>query len=417
MDWQTTIENATEKKKFGTDGSFGIQGLENIFNSLSVKRKLQDDDLELLLENFSKFRKSEKPIFSQFEDLMCRYPTLNEMIVDKLNNQDLAELKQASQEISTVLNNSKAIWIRLIQSHVGNINELRNWTWKLVVEKTPTPIVKDLAVAVREFFKSYPDKIIKQHIGCQFSPLHIATSQCDFQLCKHIMRRLTKTNNKNPRGLWYGSALHVAAEKGHFEIFKFLLEKSADVNPLCENRWTPFHLAAKNGHLDVCRLIMMKLRNTKTALENKNPAGKHGMTPLHFATMNGHFYICKLIIANAWNKNPENFCKDTPLHLAAENGHLNIVKLLIGNAKEKMPLNARGLTPLHVAAENNHGEICLFLLESILGNFDFLQSVKIGKESDFCKIVLNSIIEKEEIESFEDSPEMIKRTVYTLNPF
>ena len=176
-------------------------------------------------------------------------------------------------------------------------------------------------------------------------------------------------------------------------------------------------MAAKNGHLDVCRLIMMKLKNTKTALKNKNPAGKLGMTPLHFATMNGHFDICKLIIANAWNKNPENFCRDTPLHLAAENGHLNIVKLLIGNAKEKMPLNARGLTPLHVAAENNHGEICLFLLESILGNLDFLQSVKIGKESDFCKIVLNSSIEKEEIESFEDSPKMAKCTVYTLNPF
>ena len=80
MDWQTTIENATKKKKFGTDGSFGIQGLENIFNTLSVKRKLQDDDLELLLENFSKFRKSENPIFSQFEDLMCRYPTLNEIV-------------------------------------------------------------------------------------------------------------------------------------------------------------------------------------------------------------------------------------------------------------------------------------------------------------------------------------------------
>lgn len=384
MDWQTTIENATKKKKFGTDGSFGIQGLENIFNTLSVKRKLQDDDLELLLENFSKFRKSEKPIFSQFEDLMCRYPTLNEMIVDKLNNQDLAELKQASQEISTVLNNSKAIWIRLIKSHIGNI---KYNAWQLVVEKTPTPIVRDLAVAVREFFNIYPEKFIQQHIGLQFSPLHIAAAQCNLQLCKHIMRRLTKTDNKNPRGIWSGStALHVAAEKGHFEIFKFLLEKSTDVNPLCENRWTPFHLAAKNGHLNVCRLIMMKLKNTKTALKNKNPAGQLGMTPLHFATMNGHFDICKLIIANAWNKNPENFCRDTPLHLAAENGHLNIVKLLIGNAKEKMPVNARGLTPLHVAAETNHGEICLFLFENIFG-----KSVEIGKESDLCKVVLNSI--------------------------
>ena len=375
MDWETTIENATKKKKLGADGSFGIQGLENIFKTLSVKRKLQDDDLVFLLENFSKFRKSEKPIFSQFENLMCRFPTLNEMIVNKLNNQDLAVLKQASQEISTVLNNSKAIWIRLIQSHVGNINKYPE-TWKLVVEKTPAPIVKDLAVAVRKFFKSHPDRITKRHgpIGWQFSPLGIVTSQCDLQLCKHIMRRLTNTNNKNPRNFWsVSAALHHAAEKGHFEMFKLFLEKSAelDVNPLCEKRWTPFHLAAKNGHLDVCRL-----KNTKTTFKNKNPASKLGMTPLNLATMNGHFDICKLIIANAWNQNPENFCRDTPLHLAAENGHLNTVKLLIGNVKEKMPLNARGLTPLHVAAENNHREICLFLLESNLEDLDFLQSVK-----------------------------------------
>jgi hypothetical protein len=159
---------------------------------------------------------------------MCRYPTLNEMIVDKLNNQDLAELKQASQEISTVLNNSKAIWIRLIKSHIGNI---KYNAWELVVEKTPTPIVRDLAVSVREFFKIYPEKFIQQHIGLQFSPLHIAAAQCNLQLCKHSMRRLTKTDNKNPRGIWSGStALHVAAQKGHFEIFKFLLEKSTDVS-------------------------------------------------------------------------------------------------------------------------------------------------------------------------------------------
>ena len=53
-------------------------------------------------------------------------------------------------------------------------------------------------------------------------------------------------------------------------------------------RLTPLHLAAENGHFEICRMIM-------DSVEDKNPADQWGTTPWHEAERNGHYDICKLI--------------------------------------------------------------------------------------------------------------------------
>ena len=62
---------------------------------------------------------------------------------------------------------------------------------------------------------------------------------------------------------------------------------------------TPLHYAAQNGHFEVCKLI---IENT----EVKNPKGYFGWTPLHNAARNGHFEVSKLILDNIQDKNPNN---------------------------------------------------------------------------------------------------------------
>ena len=76
----------------------------------------------------------------------------------------------------------------------------------------------------------------------------------------------------------------------------------------------PLHIAANYGHFDICKLIVDNV-------DDKNPAELNGNTPLHIAAHNGYFEICQLIIGNVNDKNPANKQGVTPSQLAANNGH------------------------------------------------------------------------------------------------
>ena len=60
--------------------------------------------------------------------------------------------------------------------------------------------------------------------------------------------------------------------------------------------WTPIHQAAENGHEQVCKLIMDKIKD-------KNPADLKGRTPLHIAAKNGYLAVCELILDELEDKN------------------------------------------------------------------------------------------------------------------
>jgi ankyrin repeat protein len=130
-----------------------------------------------------------------------------------------------------------------------------------------------------------------------------------------------------------------------------------------------FHFAAEFGHLDFCKLII-------ESIDDKNPKDNKGKTPLHRAARHGYLDICKLIIENVQEKNPGlEFSKYTPLHMAAEKGHVQVCKLIIENVHEKNPLAntnyggyAKGWTPLDLAARNGHLQVCQLIVENVKEN-------------------------------------------------
>ena len=74
-----------------------------------------------------------------------------------------------------------------------------------------------------------------------------------------------------------------------------------DKNPRDYDGRTPLYLAAQNGHLEVCRLIIENIEDP----ELKNPHNNYGRTPLDAAASSGHREIVKLIVSNIetdWNK-------------------------------------------------------------------------------------------------------------------
>ena len=69
-------------------------------------------------------------------------------------------------------------------------------------------------------------------------------------------------------------------------LFGSNAEKSS---PQQYNSYTPLHSAAENGHVELCRLIMDEI-------EDIFPKTKDKTTPLHLATRGGHIAVKDLIL-------------------------------------------------------------------------------------------------------------------------
>jgi ankyrin repeat protein len=124
------------------------------------------------------------------------------------------------------------------------------------------------------------------------------------------------------------------------------------------------YIAAQNGHLETVKLLLEKAPATAEVQQ------KAGWTPMHIAAQNGHLETVKLLLekAPATAQVQSNF-GSTPMHIAAQNGHLETVKLLL----EKAPATAEvqttdGQTPRHLAAKNGYQKIVLCLEQHVKGN-------------------------------------------------
>ena len=111
------------------------------------------------------------------------------------------------------------------------------------------------------------------------------------------------------------SPLHVAAEAGNTRLYKFILERTEDKNPIVARwrlstnylvqaqEWTPFLAAARNGHLEICLAIM-------DSLGVINPGNAKGFTPLHAAATGGHLQLCIAILDKLQSQPTESSGKD-----------------------------------------------------------------------------------------------------------
>ena len=87
------------------------------------------------------------------------------------------------------------------------------------------------------------------------------------------------------------------AQEGLFSICKLLVEKGADFTAIrTSNYTTALHIAAQNGHLDICRYLVEDLGfDIESFVVKGNGAG---MTALGFAAGNGWFDFCKYLLQN-----------------------------------------------------------------------------------------------------------------------
>ncbi|GBL81153.1 Serine/threonine-protein phosphatase 6 regulatory ankyrin repeat subunit B [Araneus ventricosus] len=152
------------------------------------------------------------------------------------------------------------------------------------------------------------------------------------------------------------SLLHIAADSGHLNIIKHLIEKGADINSENDAGTKPIHFAAREGYKDIVQFLL-----------DLDPTGKHltavGQTPVHYSVLGGHIDILQFLIDRKFDINASSRKGVLPIHIAVFKNNENILKILLNQGAFYNAI-FDGLTPLKIAQENNYVQ-CADLLVSV----------------------------------------------------
>ncbi|XP_045691550.1 ankyrin repeat and SAM domain-containing protein 1A isoform X2 [Phyllostomus hastatus] len=198
--------------------------------------------------------------------------------------------------------------------------------------------------------------------GCY--PLHLAAWKGDAQIVRLLIHQgpsHTKVNEQNALEIKelkkYGpfdpyinaknndneTALHCAAQYGHTEVVKVLLEELTDPTMRNNKFETPLDLAALYGRLEVVKMLLNAHPNLLSCNTKKH-------TPLHLAARNGHRAVVQVLLEAGMDSNYQTE-KGSALHEAALFGKTDVVQILLAAGIDVNIKDNRGLTALDTVRE------------------------------------------------------------------
>ena len=183
------------------------------------------------------------------------------------------------------------------------------------------------------------------------------------------------------------TSLHVAISAGSIDVAKLLLDRGADINRLDINEWTPAMSAAKHGELEAVKFAIDRgafvnvnnvsllgvaaeyghLELLKFLLERK-PRPSLGIRDreneivMLLATEHKHISIVQFMLEYGVDINVENATKQTALILACAKGHEEIVNFLLMNNANIFQEDEFGYSAFLYAAKNNLIQIVKLLI-------------------------------------------------------
>nr|XP_033785571.1 serine/threonine-protein phosphatase 6 regulatory ankyrin repeat subunit A-like [Geotrypetes seraphini] len=227
------------------------------------------------------------------------------------------------------------------------------------ITKTMTHLEEEDSQIIRILMEYDANISIATKQMCE-TPLHycarVGNADALLEVLRHISsNRMQQAINNRAKNGW--SPLLVAAERGHTEIVKILLQNHARIDVFDEQGKAALHLAAENGRDQIVDVLLWHKAfvNAKTKL---------GLTPLHLSAQNGfNRLVRRLVETHLASIEAVSLAKQTPLHLAALNGQLDVCNSLLILKADADATDIQGQTPLHLAAENDHSDVVKLFLK------------------------------------------------------
>ena len=189
------------------------------------------------------------------------------------------------------------------------------------------------------------------------TPLMLASSHGHFSTVDMLIQKDAKIDIKRKDG--FHSALF-AAQKGHIDVLKLLIEKSPNVTDLKGYKgMTPLVAASKNGHMSIVEYLLSLPQIDIDSQEND------GSTPLIWATYENHTNVVQLLLLKGANATIKDNSGYASVHYAAKKGYIKVVKLITKQFPYIVNLKGSdGKSPLAIASINGHLDLvkCLVSL-------------------------------------------------------
>jgi len=184
----------------------------------------------------------------------------------------------------------------------------------------------------------------KTELNC--NALHLAASNyAETDIVPYLVSCGLEPSEKDVNG---ANALHHAAEEGHIENLKWLLENFTElINEVEDRGWTALHFAAKKGNIEIVELLIESGADLKMRTLD-------GFNSLHLAVYHSHLEIVQKLILKSPSLTSETvFANISALHIAAGNADLKLSEFLVQSGMDPLETDSFGKTCLHWAAENN----------------------------------------------------------------
>ncbi|WP_264328502.1 ankyrin repeat domain-containing protein [Wolbachia endosymbiont (group A) of Andrena hattorfiana] len=207
------------------------------------------------------------------------------------------------------------------------------------------------------------------------TPSRNAVLKGHFGIFKYLVENGVSLEGKDHR---CGPSICDASYSGNLDILKYLIGKGVDVNESDKNGWTPLHFAAWRGYLEVANFLIEKGANI-------NVENIFGRKPIHVAAENNNKDIIEFFLSKGMSIDDTDRDGRTPLYYASWNGHLDMVKYLIDKGADIYIQDKGGITPLDAATDQKHDDVERYLKQVQLdkelliaaqyGNLDEIRSL------------------------------------------
>lgn len=185
------------------------------------------------------------------------------------------------------------------------------------------------------------------------SALMLAAMNGHLQAVKLLLERGSDVNatietNRN-------SALTLASFQGHHEVVSLLLDYKANIEHRTKSGSTAMMEAAQGGHAEVAKVL----------LDRGADIGNFRDTALGIAAEKGHYKFVELLLTRHAPIDIKNKKGTTPLWMACYAGHIDVVKALVLSGADADATDSRKVSCLVAALRKGHVDVVRFLVNHV----------------------------------------------------